>query len=249
MEYLNFLHAVAEGIACGGTDVLRVLRFIFKLVDIAFFVVPMALILLISIDFAKNVMASKEDEMKKNVNIVIKRVIYCVVLFFVPTIVNAVISIVGDAGIEAVKIASKCIEIARDPSDSLLMYQIDYDNLDAINKNSCYVCKNNESIRFWSEEAPSAGTSGCSKFVLDGNSTSENLCLNKMFCWQCIDGSGYVWARTQPSENFFYNPQNSFGYDAGVAKCEPGFSSNFVDSKKCTTEFHGKNDNEMSTLN
>ena len=68
-------------IICGGADVLRILRFVFILLDMVCWIVPIGLIVMLMIDFGKNVIAGKEDEMKKNVNIAIKRIIYCIVLF------------------------------------------------------------------------------------------------------------------------------------------------------------------------
>jgi len=82
---------------CGGADVLRVIRFIWMLLDIVFFVVPIVLIVMISLDFAKSVIAGKDDEMRKNLGIVIKRIIYCVALFLVEPICALVIDMATDA--------------------------------------------------------------------------------------------------------------------------------------------------------
>lgn len=51
---------------------------------------------MISLDFAKNVMSGKDDEMRKNVQLVIKRLLYAVALFLVPTIVNFAIEVLGN---------------------------------------------------------------------------------------------------------------------------------------------------------
>ena len=67
-------------IVCGGADVLRILRFVFILLDMVCWIVPMGLIVMLMVDFGKNVIAGKEDEMKKNLNMVIKRIIYCIIL-------------------------------------------------------------------------------------------------------------------------------------------------------------------------
>ncbi len=60
---------------CENPGVLKVLSFVLKLMDIVCFIVPMGLIVMISIDFFKNVIASKEDEYKRNLNLVIKRLV------------------------------------------------------------------------------------------------------------------------------------------------------------------------------
>ena len=107
---------------CGGAEVLRVIRFVWRLLDIVFFVVPILLILFISIDFFKNVVGKDESEMHKNLSLVIKRIIMAVCLFLVPTIVFAVNSMVGSLGVDY----SQCIRIARSDAD-LSPYELDFD--------------------------------------------------------------------------------------------------------------------------
>ena len=81
---------------CENPGVLKVLSFVLKLMDIVCFIVPMGLIVMISIDFFKNVIASKEDEYKRNLNLVIKRLLYTVALFLLPTIVEFMLGLVSD---------------------------------------------------------------------------------------------------------------------------------------------------------
>jgi murein DD-endopeptidase MepM/ murein hydrolase activator NlpD len=83
--------------ACTNPDVLKVIFFAKELLDIVFLIVPMGLLLMLGIDFFKNVSAGKEEDMKKNLNIAIKRIIFCVCIFFVPTIVSLLTKIVSDA--------------------------------------------------------------------------------------------------------------------------------------------------------
>ena len=83
--------------ACTNPDVLKVIFFIWEILKILFIVVPIGLIIMIGVDFFKNVTASKDDNMKKNLQLVIKRLIYCVAMFFVPTIINIVNYVVGVA--------------------------------------------------------------------------------------------------------------------------------------------------------
>ena len=108
--------------SCGGADVLRVLKFVFLLIDIVLFIVPMGLILILIVDFLKNVIAGKEDDMKKNVNVAIKRLGFAVVLFLIPVIVGFVISLLGNLGVDY----AKCIEIAESEED-LWKYTIDWE--------------------------------------------------------------------------------------------------------------------------
>lgn len=85
---------------CDNIMFLKVMSFIKILLDIVFFVVPMGLIVMVSLDFAKNVISGREDDMKKNFNLVIKRLIYAVALFLVPTIVEFAINGLGSFNVE-----------------------------------------------------------------------------------------------------------------------------------------------------
>lgn len=89
--------------ACQNPDILRVIFYIKEILSVVFIIVPIGLIVMIGIDFFKNVTAGKEDEMKKNLGIAIKRIIYCVFIFFVPTIVSLVNAILGDLGVNYVE--------------------------------------------------------------------------------------------------------------------------------------------------
>ena len=80
---------------CEDPEVLKVILFIKKIMEIAFIIIPIVLIVLITFDFIKNVTAGTEDVQKKNQKIVIKRLIYAVMLFFVIPIVNLVFSAFG----------------------------------------------------------------------------------------------------------------------------------------------------------
>lgn len=88
--------------ACQNPDILRVIMYILKLLDIVFIIVPIGLIVMIGIDLFKNVTSLKDDNMKKNTQTAVKRIIYCVCLFFVPTIVSFVNTILDDLGVDYV---------------------------------------------------------------------------------------------------------------------------------------------------
>ena len=80
---------------CEDPNILNVILFIRRLLEVAFIAIPIVLIVLITFDFIKNVTAGNEDTMKKNQKIVIKRLVYAVLLFFVMPIVNVVFSAFG----------------------------------------------------------------------------------------------------------------------------------------------------------
>jgi len=116
---------------CGGAEVLKVIKFIWTLLDIVLFIVPMGLIVIISVDFAKNVIAGKDDAMKKNLGIAIKRIIYCLALFLVEPICGFAIGMLGNT----VDVDwAKCIDIARTESD-FSEYEIEIPDGDVVNDN------------------------------------------------------------------------------------------------------------------
>ena len=114
--------AEVDGFTCGGADVLRVIKFVWTLLDIIFIIVPIGLILMIGVDFGKNVIASREDDMKKNTNLVLKRIIFCLALFLINPIVNAVVGVLSDSGIKVLDYA-KCVKIAT--TEDLSQYEIE----------------------------------------------------------------------------------------------------------------------------
>lgn len=84
---------------CEISDVLKVIYFVEELLKILFIIVPVGLILMLSVDFAKNVIAGNVDEMQKNFNLALKRILMAVGLFLVPTIVSFLVSFLGSLGV------------------------------------------------------------------------------------------------------------------------------------------------------
>lgn len=62
---------------------------------------PVLLIIYGAIDFGKAVMASEEKEIKKSVDTFIKRLVICIALFLLPTIVDLVVGIAGYGSVTA----------------------------------------------------------------------------------------------------------------------------------------------------
>lgn len=58
--------------------------------------IPLLLIIFGMVDLGKAVIGSKEDDIKKATNSLIRRAIAAVVIFFIPTIVGAVFGLVGE---------------------------------------------------------------------------------------------------------------------------------------------------------
>lgn len=73
--------------ACDNVSVLKISYFIKELLNIAFILIPIILVVFITIDFAKSVI-SEEKVMQDNLKLVIRRIIYVVAIFLVPFIVE-----------------------------------------------------------------------------------------------------------------------------------------------------------------
>ena len=116
-----FLTEEINGFTCGGADVLKIIEFIDTLLSMVLFIIPMVLIVMVIVDFSKNVIAGKDDEMRKNVSIAIKRILFCAALFLINPIVTFFINFIGEQGDSYLK----CIEIAN--SENAWQYKIDWD--------------------------------------------------------------------------------------------------------------------------
>ncbi len=84
---------------CELSEVLKVIYFVKQLLNVVCFIVPIGLIVMVMLDFFKNVIAKDEGDMKKNLNLVIKRTFMAVMLFLVPTIITFVNSLLGTFGV------------------------------------------------------------------------------------------------------------------------------------------------------
>lgn len=85
---------------CGPSGLLRVLYFFKLILDIVFIIIPIGLIILLTIDFAKAVISGDESAQKKTFNLATKRIMYAVIVFFVPTIVSIVNTVLGNLGVD-----------------------------------------------------------------------------------------------------------------------------------------------------
>lgn len=82
---MNFLDA------CSTLEpVIKLIKAVIRLLQIG---ITIALIVLLIMDFGKAVMAGKEDEIKSAQKLAIKRVVYFVIVWLVPWLVNVAISL------------------------------------------------------------------------------------------------------------------------------------------------------------
>ncbi len=82
--------------ACGG--LLPIVRVLVQVIKILMIVIPIALILLGTIDLGKAVIASDDKEVKAAQSRLIKRFIYAALIFFVPMLVGVIMNIVSVGG-------------------------------------------------------------------------------------------------------------------------------------------------------
>lgn len=79
---------------CADNAVFSIVYLIKTFMTIAFIVIPIIIIVMISLDFAKNVISGSTDDMNKRQKIAVKRIIYAIFAFFIPAIVNLLMSII-----------------------------------------------------------------------------------------------------------------------------------------------------------
>ena len=187
-----------NGFECGGEIVLNIIKYVFLFIKIIFFIIPILLIVMLSIDFLKNVMAKDETEMKKNFNLAFKRLIVCMAIFLINPIVRATINLLDDLGVDYMD----CVKIAE--SEDLSQYK-----LSNIFPDDSYVPPqvdvNGNSSAIPTEGKKDEGTSGDGDIIsdVDGNifigdsrfvgmksavnSSSDNV------TWICESSKGYSW--------------------------------------------------------
>ena len=107
--------------ACDNVNILRIILFIKNIINYAFILIPMGLIVMLSLDMAKNVVSDDESIQKKNFMMFIKRCIYVICLFSVPSFVNLVISLVDDNDLYDLDNYKKCINVTSLRIDNLVM--------------------------------------------------------------------------------------------------------------------------------
>ena len=81
---------------CTNPDILRVIYFFMLIIDIVKIIVPIALIIFGIIDFSKAVISSDEKSQSKTVNLFLKRLLYGVLIFAVPWIVEVLMVTLGN---------------------------------------------------------------------------------------------------------------------------------------------------------
>ncbi|MDD2496468.1 MAG: hypothetical protein PHE29_14925 [Tissierellia bacterium] len=82
-------------LACTRPELLPIIGFIKSILMVIQILIPIGLIILGTIDLGKAVIASKEDEIKKNQQTLVKRALAAVLVFLLATIVTFLMGFVG----------------------------------------------------------------------------------------------------------------------------------------------------------
>jgi len=85
---------------CGPSGILKVIYFFKLIIDIVFVIIPIALIVLLTIDFSKAMISGDEGAQKKAFNLGLKRILYAVIVFCVPYIVSILNLVLGELGVD-----------------------------------------------------------------------------------------------------------------------------------------------------
>lgn len=78
---------------CGNADLLSVMVIVKKILDLLQIIAPVGLIVFASIDIIKAVISNKQDEIYQKLHMIPKRLFAAIIIFFVPVIIDLVMSI------------------------------------------------------------------------------------------------------------------------------------------------------------
>lgn len=135
---------------CEIPAVLKVIQFALIILDILKIIIPIALIILGIIDFSKSVITNDEKLQKKSVNLFFKRLLYAVLVFIVPWLIEVLTitlgNLIGDT--EATNFTD-CLENAN--KDTIKKIEDGTFGMD------CYVCKTDETLKKYGKKAPTRG--------------------------------------------------------------------------------------------
>ena len=98
---------------CTNGGVLTAIAIVMTVLKYAFIIGPMISIVMISIDFAKNVISGDDEFIRKNLKVTIKRILTSVVIAFVPFFTSMLVGALGNLGVDY----TLCIENSKHYSD------------------------------------------------------------------------------------------------------------------------------------
>lgn len=182
--------------ACTNPDILRVIWFFRMIVNIVKIIIPIALIVLGIIDFSKAAITNDEKAQQKSGKLFGKRLLYAVLVFTIPWLVEVLMVTLGNLiGEDGQVNFTDCIENA---------------NGEAIEKLESNECAGKEFIFYYYNE--------------DGSSKEEMAygCTDKTFQFKLLSKPGYEfkgWAsRTNPSEIIWTPKYQYVFYDEDIER-------------------------------
>lgn len=134
---------------CGPSGLLRVIYFFKILLDIVFVIIPVALIILLIIDFTKMAASSNDGDQKKMFNLALKRILSAVLVFFVPFFVEVFNLVLGELGVNysvclnnlTIKEINRLqsVEFANEKAEEMVRRAENYNNEDAFAEAQKYI--------------------------------------------------------------------------------------------------------------
>lgn len=97
---------------CQNPDILRIILLFKKILNLVTILLPIILIIFLIIDLAKMMISGEEKQQGKTMKTIINRIVFAVIIFFVPTIVNVVMTLVSNTGVEVGESYKTCFENA-----------------------------------------------------------------------------------------------------------------------------------------
>ena len=141
--------------ACTNPDILRVIYFGRLIVDIVKIVIPIGLIIMGMIDFSKSIVTSDDGVQKKNMKLLVKRIVFAVLVFAVPWIVEVLMINLGNLT-EGVNFTD-CLENAT--GDCIDQLENGYSRCYSKDEYSCYYCQSSDKY-LWRSGSPSENCPG-----------------------------------------------------------------------------------------
>lgn len=173
--------------ACTNPEILKVIQFFMIIIDIVKIAVPIGLIVIGMIDFSRAVATSDEATRKKSTSIFVKRLLYSVLIFAVPWIVNTLIVYLGNITGDDINFTD-CLENAN--ADTIKQLEDG-----TYEKYSCYYCDVNGYL--WNVGKPD---NTCDWTVKRDINSSLDCTDEAEACYYCSVTNKYIWNAGLPND-------------------------------------------------
>lgn len=186
----NSTNTITYEHVCENPEILKVIQFFLIIFDAVKIIVPIALIVIGTIDFSKSVTTSDETVQKKSIQLLGKRILYAILIFAVPWIVEVIIESLGNLTKDVN--FTDCLTNAN--KNKIQELQDKYDSKDSSNSNNQNSNNNantNNNYNYIIYIGDSRTTGMCSTVTLGSN---ENCTVAKV-------GMGYDWLNSDSTKN------------------------------------------------